>query len=109
MTKHRKTIEKPEGRGDIRLTDGKTVKVRYSLVVLQALDDEADTGPLAGQLEIRGAIEVNQDQGMLDLSGKHFTLKTNDGRCLEASAKKGDPVSRQWEIVATGPKGLEPC
>jgi hypothetical protein len=109
MTKRRKTIEKPEGAGEIRVTDGKTVKVRYSLVVLQIVDDEVDAGQLAGQLEIRGAIEVNQDQGMLDLGGKHFTLKTNDGRCLEAWTKKGDPVSRQWEIVASGPTGLEPC
>lgn len=114
MTKHRRTIEKPEGRGSIRLADdktadGRTVKVHYLLVISRTVDDEADTGPMAGQLEIRGAIEVNQDEGMVDLGGKHFTLKTNDGRCLEAWAKKGDPVSRHWEIVATGPKGLEQC
>jgi hypothetical protein len=109
MTKRRKTIEKPEGRGEIRTSDGNAVMVRFSLVVLQTVDDEADTGDLASHLEIRGAIEVNQDQGMVDLSGKHFTLITIDGRCLEAWAKKGDPVSRQWEIVASGLKGLEPC
>ena len=44
MTKSRKTMEKPEGRGTIRLTDGKSVTVRYSFVVLQTVDDEADTG-----------------------------------------------------------------
>jgi len=110
MSKRRKTLEKPEGRGNIRLSDGKSVSVRYSLVVFQTVDDEADTGHLAGQLEIRGALEVIKDQGNVDLSGKHFTLRTDDARCLEAWAKKGDRVSGQWEIVATAPSnGLVAC
>jgi hypothetical protein len=77
--------------------------------VFQTVDDEADTGEQAGQLEIRGALEVNKAQGPLDLGGKSFTLETNDGRCLEAWAENGDPVRRPWEIIATGPKGLGPC
>jgi hypothetical protein len=109
MTKRRKTIEKPAGRGHIPMTEGRSVSVRYYLVVIQTVDDDVDTGQLASQFEIRGAIEVDQDQGMVDLAGKPFTLKLNDGRCLEALAKKGDPVTRQWEIVAASTKGLEPC
>jgi hypothetical protein len=109
MTKRRKTIEKPAGRGHIPMTDGQSVNVRYSIVVLQTVDDEVDTGELAGQVEIKGGIEVAQGQGMVDLAGKPFMLKLNDGRCLEALAKKGDPVTGQWEIVAAGPKGLAPC
>ena len=58
------------------MTDGKRIKVRYSLVVLRVVDDEVDTGQFAGQLEIRGTIEVSQGQGLVDLGGKHFTLKT---------------------------------
>ena len=109
MTKRRKTIEKPAGRGRILMTGGKAVNVRYSLIVIQTVDDEVDTGELASQHEIRGAIEVGQGQGMIDLAGKLFTLNLADGRCLEALAKKGDPVTRQWEIVGTDPKGLKPC
>ena len=109
MTKRRKTIEKPAGRGHIPMTDGQSVNVRYSIVVLQTVDDEADTGQLASQLEVRGAIEVGQGQGMVDLAGMNFRLVMNDGRCLQARIKKGDPVTRQWEIVAASPKGLEPC
>jgi hypothetical protein len=109
MTKRRRTIEKPFGRGHIPLADGQSVHVRHSLVVIQMADDEVETGDLAGQIEIRGAIEVDQGQGMIDLAGKPFTLKLADGRCLEALAKKGDPVTRQWEIAATSPKGLHRC
>src|SRR5713226_5221168 len=109
MIKRRKTIEKPKGRGLIPMTDGKAVNVHYFLVVVHTVDDEVDTGPLAGQLEVRGTIEVDQGQGMVDLGGKHFTLRTDDGRCLEAWTKKGDPVTRQWDVVASGPKGLAPC
>jgi hypothetical protein len=109
MTKRRKTVEKPSGRGHIPMADGKSVNVRYSLVVLQMVDDEVETGDLAGQIEIRGAIEVDQNHGMVDLAGMDFKLVMNDGRCLQALAKKGDPVTRQWEIVAASPKGLEPC
>jgi hypothetical protein len=76
---------------------------------VRILDYEADTGGLTGRVEIRGAIDVSQGQDVVNLSGKHFTLKTDDGRCLEASAKRGGPLSRQWEIVGSGPKGLEPC
>jgi hypothetical protein len=109
MTKQHRTIEKPEGRGIIRLADGQATSVRYSLVVFQTVDDEADTGEQAGQLEIRGALEVNQDQGQVDLDGKGFTLETNDGRCLKAWARQVEPASRRWEMVATGPAGLKPC
>ena len=110
MTQRRRTVEKPSGRGHITMTDGRAVKVRYSLVVLQSVDEKAVTGPMTGQLEIRGAIEVDGNQGMVDLSGQQFTLKTNDGRCLEAWAKKGDPVTRQWEIATAAPSsGLTPC
>ena len=109
MTKRRKTIEKLEGRGNIRLKNRQAVNVRYSLVVFETVDDEADTGQLAGRLAVRGAIEVGRDQGRVDLSGQPFILQTSDGRCLEARTKKGDPVSRDWEIVGAGPQGLEPC
>jgi hypothetical protein len=103
-------MEKPEGCGTIRLADGKSVSVRYSLVLFQTVDDEADTGQLAGQLEVRGALEVAKDQSIVNLSGQHFTLRRKDSRCLEAWAKKGDPVTNQWEIVATAAsKWLEPC
>ena len=109
VTKHRKIIEKPAGRGHIPVGDGQSVNVRYSLVVSQMVDDEVETGDLAGQVEIRGAIEVGQNQGMVDLAGHDFTLRMSDGRCLEARVKKGDPITRQWEIVAVGNKGLQPC
>jgi hypothetical protein len=46
---------------------------------------------------------------MVDLAGMNFRLVMNDGRCLEARVKKGDPVTRQWEIAATSPKGLHRC
>jgi hypothetical protein len=109
MTKRQKTIEKPVGHGRIPMTAGKSVNVRYALVVIHVVDNEADTTELAGHLEIRGAVEVDEKQGMVDLAGPDFTLQLSDGRCLEAKVKKGDPVTRQWEIVATGPKGLQPC
>ena len=109
MTIHRKIIEKPEGQGLLQFPDRKTIRVRYALVVIRTLDDEADTGGLTGQLEIRGAIEVSPNQGMVDLSEKHFTLKLDDGRCLKARAKKAVRVTQHWEIVGTGSKGLEPC
>jgi len=109
MPTQRRTLEKPQGYGELRMAGARPVKVRYSLVVRQAVDDDAPTGPLAGQVEIRGTIEVSDHQGMIDLSGKTFTLITDDSRCLEAMAKKGDPVTRQWEIAATGHKGLERC
>ena len=48
MTKRRKTIEKPVGRGQIPMTDGKSVNVRYYLVVIQTLDNEVDTEELGG-------------------------------------------------------------
>ena len=91
------------------MTDGQSVNVRYYLVVIQTLDNEVDTGELVSQVEIKGALEVAQGQGMVDMAGRPFTLKLNDGRCLEAVAKKGDPVTGQWEIVAAGTKGLAPC
>ena len=56
MTKRRKTIEKPAGRGHIPMTDGRSINVRYYLVVIQTLDNEVDTDELAGQVEIKGAI-----------------------------------------------------
>lgn len=109
MTKNRKLIEKPGGLGVIRMSDNSSVNVRYSLVVFQTVDDEAETGPMASHIEMRGAIQVSPGQGMVELGTTSFVLETNDGRCLEARAKKGDPVTRHWEIVASGPKGLEPC
>ena len=109
MTKRRKTIAKPIGRGYIPMTEGQSVNVRYHLVVIRTVDDAVDTGELAGQTEINGTIEVGRGQGMIDLAGKHFMLNLNDHRCLKVLAKKGDPVTRQWEIVATGPTGLHPC
>jgi hypothetical protein len=109
MTKVRRTVERPEGQGLIHLPDRRTISVRYALVVVRILDDEADTDGLAGRLEVRGTIEESQGQGPVDLRGKQFTLKTDDGRCVEVSAKRGGPLSRQWEIVESSPKGLEPC
>jgi hypothetical protein len=109
VTKRRRTIEKPAGRGHILRANGKSVNVRYSLAVIEAVDDDATTGPLASQLKIRGAIEVSREQGLVDLAGQIFTLKLDDGRCLEAKVKSGDPVTRQWEIAAAGTKGLAPC
>jgi hypothetical protein len=109
MTKRRRTLEKPAGRGHIWLGNDTGIKVHYSLVVLQTVDDEVDTSPLAAQVEIRGAIEVEQDQSVADLKGAHFRLELNDGRCLEAWAEKGDIISRQWEIVAASSEGLKPC
>jgi hypothetical protein len=110
MTKSQRTIERLDGRGNIRFADGAAVNVSYSLVVFQTVDDDADTSQQVGQLEIKGALEVGKDQGLVDLGGKPFTLKTGDSRCLEASAYTGDPVSRQWQIVMTaGSKGLTAC
>jgi hypothetical protein len=107
--KHKRTIEKLQGRGHIPLTGGKKIGVRYALVVFLTVDDEVDTGELAGQVEVRGAIAVDQAEDMVDLSGKQLMLKMNDGRCLEAWVDKGQPEIRQWQIVASGPKGLERC
>jgi hypothetical protein len=109
LTKRHKTIEKPVGRGRIPMTAGKSVNARYALVVTMVVDDEVDTGELAGHLEIRGTIEVDENQGVVDLAGHDFRLQLSDGRCLEAKVKKGDPVTRQWEIVAASSKGLQPC
>jgi hypothetical protein len=109
MTKIRRSVEKPEGQGQIRLADGRSVPVRFALVVFRMVDDEADTGQQAGPLEVRGAIETDAGAGRLDLAGQHFTLRTPDGRCLEAVTKKGDPATRQWEIRAAGQDGLAPC
>ena len=91
------------------MTDGKSVNVRYYLVVIQTVDDDVDTEELVSQVEIKGALEVAEGQGMVDIAGRPFTLKLNDGRCLEAVAKKGDTVTGHWEIVAASTKGLAPC
>jgi hypothetical protein len=109
MTKRRRTVEKPAGRGKLVLANKALIRVQYSLVVIERLDDEAETGQLAGQREIRGAIGVDTGQGMVELAGQTFTLRLNDGRCLEAEVKKGDPITGQWEIAGAGAKGLEPC
>jgi hypothetical protein len=109
MTKARTTVEKPEGHGVIQFPDRKTVSVRYALVVIRTLDDAADSGAPTGQIEIRGAIEVSPNQERVDLSEKHFTLQLDDGRCLQARTKKAIRMTRHWEIVGTGSKGLEPC
>jgi hypothetical protein len=44
MTKRRKTIEKPAGRGRILMTDGKSVNVRYSLMVIPTVRELGLTG-----------------------------------------------------------------
>jgi len=46
MTKIRQSLEKLEGPGQIRLADGKSVPVRFALVVFRMVDDDADTGQL---------------------------------------------------------------
>ena len=53
VTKRRKTVEKPAGRGHIPMTDGKSPNVRYSQVVIRTVDDEVDTGEMASQVESR--------------------------------------------------------
>ena len=109
MTIHRKIVEKPEGQGLLQFPDRKTIRVRYALVVVHTLDDEAETAGLTVQFEIRGTIEISRDEGTLNLSGKSFIVKTDDGRCMQALTKQRRPLSREWEIVSSGPKGLEPC
>jgi hypothetical protein len=109
MAKRQRTQERPAGNGRLRIADGKPIQVYYSLVVLLTVDDEADTGQLSGKTQIRGSVEVSQAEGFVDLGGRTFILEMDDGRCLKASATKGDPVSRQWTVVASGPKGFEPC
>jgi len=109
MTKIRQSLEKLEGPGQIRLADGKSVPVRFALVVFRMVDDDADTGHLPEPLQVRGAIETAASAGALNLAGQSFTLKTNDNRCLAAVAITGDPATRQWEIGAAGHTGLEPC
>jgi len=64
---------------------------------------------LVSQLEIRGAIEVGPKQILPDLDGQTITLKLDDGRCLEAKVKHGDPVTGHWEIEGIGDRGLAPC
>jgi hypothetical protein len=105
----RKMIERPEGQGLIQFPDGKTIRVRYALVVVRIIDDDADTGGLTGQAEIWGTIEAGRDEGTQNLSGKSFIVKTGDGRCMQALAKRGNLLTREWEIVSSGTKGLEPC
>jgi hypothetical protein len=109
MPKPRTILERPEGYGQIRTSDGKSFAVRYSLVVFHTIDPEAETGPIASHVEIRGALAVNTIEGLVDLTGKRFILRTSDGRCLEVQTKSGDPVSRHWEIVSTAPGELRPC
>ena len=109
MTTRRKTIEKPVGRGHLRLNDGNTVSVRYALVVVHTVDDEVDTGEFIGQFEVRGTVEVPKEHAYLDLIGKQVTLNMSDGRCVEAQVTGGYRAIRMWEFVAIGPKGLEPC
>ena len=109
MPIQRKIIEKPEGEGLIQFPGRKSIKVHYALVVVHVLDDEAETGGLTGHVEVWGTIETGRDEGTINLSGKSFIVKTNDGRCLPALAKERKPLTRVWDIVSTGPKGLEPC
>jgi hypothetical protein len=109
MTKKHIPVEKPEGQGLIRFPDGKIIRVRYALAVVRVLDDEAETGGLTGHIEVWGIIETRPDEATPNLSGKSFILKTDDGRCLQALAKQRKPLTREWEIVSSGPKGLEPC
>ena len=109
MTKQRKVAEKAAGRGHIKMADGKRIDVVYDLAVIRILNDEAVTKGLTRKTEVRGTIELDQDDGVVDLSGKSFTLKTDDGRCLDAVAKRRTLSGRQWEIMPSGPKGLEPC
>jgi hypothetical protein len=109
MTKNRRIVQKIAGHGHIKMADGKRIGVVYTLTVFRTLSDQAVTNGLTSHLEVSGTIKIDEDHGMVDLSGKSFTLKTDDGRCLEAVARKGKPLSRQWEIMPSGPKGLEPC
>jgi hypothetical protein len=105
METWRHPIEKIDCWGKIQLQDGKIVKVRYFYVVAWKMDARQ----LSGQIEVRGAVEVSTDDGMVDLSGEHFTLKTKDGRCIEAQTTAGSLANRQWEFIATGPQLLAPC
>jgi|SRR5438105_7561 len=109
MTKMRRSLEKLEGQGQLRLGDGRTVRARFALVVFRMVDDDAETTQHPGPLEVRGAIETEAGAGPLDLAGQRLTLITHDSRCLEAVVKQGDPATRQWEIGGADHKGLTPC
>ena len=82
MTKQRIMVENPRGEGLVQLPDRKTIRAKYALAVVRVLDDDADTAGLKGRFEVRGDVELNQNDGNMDLGGKSFTLKLNDGRCL---------------------------
>ena len=109
MTKISKTVEKVQGCGHIHMSDRGPLSVRYSLVVFRTVDDEAVTGPFTHHIEIGGTIEVSDTDESIELGGQTFTLHTDDGRCLDTWASRGDAVTRKWEISATGPIGLKPC
>jgi len=109
VTIRQRTVEKPAGNGYIWRANSRAENVHYSLVVIESVDEDVPTGPLVSRLEIRGAIEVGPKQSLEDLDGQTVTLKLDDGRCLEAKVKHGDPVTRHWEIEGVGDKGLAPC
>ena len=99
MTKRQRTLEKPAGNGYIWRANSRAESVRYSLVVIEVVHDDAPTGPLVSQIEIRGSIEVGPSQGLVDLDGQTVMLKLNDGRCLEAKVKQ------MYRDVAENPRG----
>ena len=109
MTKQRKVAEQATGPGHIKMADGKRTEVVYNLMVFRLLDAEAETKGLTPKFEVRGTIALSQDEGVVDLTGQSFTLKTHDGRCLEAVAKRRTLSGQQWDIISSGPKGLERC
>jgi hypothetical protein len=95
----------PEGHGLLRMADNRPIHVRYWLIVVQTIDD---TGILARHLYVHGTVEIRRDEGAVDLTGKQFQLQTDDGRRLVAAATTGSTITRQWEIISTNGKGLEP-
>jgi len=103
----RTTLEKPNGRGDLRLAGGSVVGAHYSLVVLRLIDH--DTGELGSRIDTRGTVEVIGKQGRIDLNGKQVTLALADSRCMEGKIGKGNLAIGLWDITAANSAGLSPC
>ena len=109
MTQQRKVAERAAGSGHIKVTDGERTDAVHNLTAFRVLNAEAETKDLTRKFEVRGTIALSQVEGVVDLRGQSFTLKTDDGRCLEAVAKRRTLSGQQWDIISSGPKGLERC
>jgi hypothetical protein len=108
VTKSYRDVERPQGTGEIFQGEKRLGTVRYSLVMREVFE-VFDGQELAEHPTISGEVVVAESPGMLVLNGEYFTLRLDDNRCLDLTCTAGDPISKKWTVIATGPNGFVNC